>query len=122
MKNKRPETLREVSELVRSGEKLQICIGNFLDGFYAGPREQALRDEPWSVNRDTDVFLAAVAEDLANRFDLSVPAWCEDPSKVIEPPQFPTKNPAYQKALWDECPEAFKRRGLVVSANALSRS
>lgn len=122
MKNNCPQTLKEVSQLVQSGEGFQNTLGNFLDEFQRSPIAQSFRDAPVDLGKEINAFLAAVAEQLATEIGVTMPSWANNPGLVFEPPLFPTKNPAFQASLLDECPAPFKRRGIIVSKNALSRA
>jgi hypothetical protein len=122
MKHNRAETIFEVSKLILSGQPFQATLGNFLDGFYSSPKKEALNEAPLALKLDQSVFLCAVAEMLSNQFGFPAPKWADDPLKAFEPPQFSVKNPKLQAVLLEECPIEFKRRGLIVSANVLSRA
>jgi len=41
-----PKTLAEVAEFTAQGEPFDLCLRNFLDGFYARPDSAALKAEP----------------------------------------------------------------------------
>jgi len=42
----RPAILLEVAELAGAGESFDLCLANFLDGFYASPGVAALLPPP----------------------------------------------------------------------------
>jgi hypothetical protein len=116
-----PKSLFEVAHFFSQGEKFQLCLGNFLDWFKSNGTFEALSEEPMPQNFEIEVFLAATAAQLAKDNGWKTPEWANHPEKVIEPPRFPTNNKQYREELLKECPEEFKRRGLIISANALSR-
>lgn len=122
MRNNCPQTLREVSQLVRSGEGFNNTLGNFLDEFKRFPFPDSFQAAPLDLGKEKNAYLAAVAEQLAEDMNSVVPSWADNPQLVFEPPLFPTKNPAFQSLLLSECPAAFKRRGIIVSKNILSRA
>ena len=125
----RPKTLAEVSALAAQGDSFDRCLANFLDEFYAGPNAAALADAPallapqfGDFGRVQDAYVAATAEELARRFDLSVPAWTTDDERALHKPWFATPLAAVRAVLLLESPPAFRARNLFVSENALSRA
>ena len=121
MKSGCPESLKEVALLVGQGQSLQASLANFLDLYKRNPGPQAFDEIPCSIGLHGDAFLAATAEYLALALGVVSPEWSNDPGRVVEPPVFPTNNKNYRKLLLEECPSAFKRRGLIISSNALTR-
>lgn len=124
-----PRTLAEVAQLAAQGESFDLCLRNFLDGFYARPDAAALKTEPvLLVSEDPkngavkDAYLAATAEWLAWRFDLPPPAWAFAPSRSLHRPWFASHLAALRAVLLWESPAPFRSRNLFVSENALSRA
>lgn len=124
-----PKTLAQVSELTAQGEPFDLCIKNFLDGFYARPNAEALRLEPPRLVEKNpkfgeieDAYLAATAEWLAWKFDLNPPMWIFDPGRALRRPWFASPLSALRAVLLIESPAAFRSRNLFVSENALSRA
>ncbi len=124
-----PRTLAEVAELVMRGESFDLCLGNFLDGFLAGPSEAALAPEPARLAEKVperghiqDAYLAATAEWLAWKFNLHAPRWAFDESRSLHRPWFASQLESLRAVLLIESPAAFRSRNLFVSENALSRA
>jgi hypothetical protein len=124
-----PRTLAEVSELTAQGEPFDLCMRNFLDGFYARPSAEALRLEPQRLIEKNpkfveieDAYLAATAEWLAWKYDLPSPSWIFDPSRALRRPWFASPLSALRAVLLIESPAPFRSRNLFVSENALSRA
>lgn len=124
-----PKTLAQVSELTAQGEPFDLCIKNFLDGFYARPNVAALQPEPPRLiskipkfGEIEDAYLAATAEWLAWKFDLNPPPWIFDPSRALRRPWFASPLSALRAVLLIESPAAFRSRNLFVSENALTRA
>ena len=124
----RSENLVELRDaLARGGEPFAISLGNFLDQFYASPSAGALSAEPAPLagaveNGDYyDAFLAATAEYLATEYGLAVPAWAGGRSRFLPEPRVTVRNPKLRDLLLSECPAPFKRRGVIVSRDALLR-
>src|SRR5687768_8320059 len=113
----RPATLAEVAALVAQGDSFDICLANFLDGFYAAPSAAALEPAPallapqhGEIGRVEDAYLAATAEDLAQRFDLRLPSWTFGEERVLHRPWFATPLASLRAVLILESPPAFRSR------------
>ncbi|RPI28246.1 MAG: hypothetical protein EHM61_05835 [Acidobacteria bacterium] len=124
----RPRSLAEVARLTLGGQSFDLCLGNFLDEFYALPESGRLEEPPPLLSpplgepgRIQDAYLAAVAEELANRFRLSVPQWTSSASRALREPWFALPLASLRAVLILESPPAFRARNLFVSENALSR-
>jgi len=124
-----PKSLADVAVQTAQGESFDFCLRNFLDGFYAGPAEAALLDEPPSLaernvrfGQIEDAYLAATAEWLAWKFDLSAPSWVFSPARSLKRPWFASQLVALRAILLLESPAPFRARNLFVSENALSRA
>jgi hypothetical protein len=124
-----PETLAQVSELTAQGESFDLCLKNFLDGFYAAPKVEALQPEPPRLIEKNpkfgeieDAYLAATGEWLAWKYDLKPPSWIYDPSRVLRRPWSASPLAALRAVLLIESPAAFRSRNLFVSENALTRA
>jgi hypothetical protein len=124
----RPARLADVAEQVAQGDSFDLCLGNFLDAFYAAPRADALTQEPRSLaprfadlGRVQDAYLAATAEELARQFDLPLPGWVDAEVRKLHRPWFASSLAAVRAVLLLESPPAFRSRNLFVSENALTR-
>ena len=124
-----PKTLAAVSEFAAQGEPFDFCLRNFLDEFYAHPTAVALQAEPQRLVKKNprygqieDAYLAATAEWLAWKFDLTPPAWIFDTSRALRRPWFASPLAALRAVLLIESPAPFRSRNLFVSENALTRA
>jgi hypothetical protein len=124
----RPKTLAEVAQLTLKGDSFDRCLANFLDGFYAAPRADALALPPvllaptlGELGRVQDAYLAAAAVELARARQVPVPAWTDDDARKLHRPWFASPLAALRAVLLLESPAAFRERNLFVSENALSR-
>ena len=125
----RPPTLAEVAALAAQGDSFDICLANFLDGFYASPSAAAIMPIPallaptqGKIGKVQDAYLAATAEDLAQRFSLPLPSWTRGEERQLHEPWFATTLASLRAVLILESPPAFRSRNLFVSENALSRA
>jgi hypothetical protein len=123
-----PLTLADVARMTLGGDSFDRCLANFLDSFYTTPSENAWTDEPaelasafGNLGRVQDAYLAAAAEELANRYNLPPPAWARSLDRALQTPWFATPMSAVRAVLLLESPPAFRARNLFVSENALSR-
>jgi hypothetical protein len=120
-------SLAAVAEATATREQFFHALHDFLEGFYAEPSAERLREEPIRLTDRlgdddyADAYLAAVAEYLAERHSLPVPAWAFDPSRVAREPTFAFKTPEGRIFLLAESPAAFRARNIFISADALSR-
>lgn len=120
----RPATLHEVSLRAASGaQRFDPGLREFLDEFYTHPsrREAALADEPLLLDDLKDAYLASVAEHLAARYRLGVPAWAEGHGRPLKRAYFAGGLESLKAILTVESPAPFRRRLLFVSKNALDR-
>ena len=119
----RPRSLAEVAALTREGDSFGRCLANFLDGFYLAPNSAALETEPVRLSDAMmDAYLAAVAEELARKYNLPHPAWAYDDSRKLRSPWFASDLQSMRAVLLLESPAGFRSRNLFVSENALSRA
>ena len=84
----KPQSLREVIRRVQAGEQqFDPSLREFLDSFYVNPgrRQQAIAEQPGSIDALHDAYVAAVAEHLARVFDLPIPDWSEGHGNGREP-------------------------------------
>lgn len=122
---KKPKTLCEVVQRVRSGEqKFDPSLREFLDAFYATPasRQSALEERPASIDAVHDAYIAAVAEHLSHSYGLRIPEWTETHGNGLHEPFFAGDLQSLKGVLVVESPLAFRRRLLFVSKDALSRT
>jgi hypothetical protein len=120
-------SLAAVAKAADTPENFFYALRDFLDGFYPAPSAEHLRDEPERLaarlNDDSyaDAYLAAVAEHLAQAHNLPVPAWANDPTRIVREPRFAFKTPEGRIFLLAESPAAFRARNIFISADALTR-
>jgi len=123
-----PRTLVEVADAVADGDSFDLCLANFLDEFYAAPAAGALQGEPKLLASAADglghiqnAYLAATAEELAQKFNLPRPSWVDAESRKLHRPWFASSLAALRTTLLLESPPAFRSRNIFVSGNALMR-
>lgn len=123
---RRPRTLQEVAAWGRAFGGIDGFLREFLDEFYCEAsdtrRQRMIDDEPpLSQDPRTDAYLAAVAEHLAWRAELSVPRWTAGPARFLARPFFPCGLESLMATLLVESPTAFRRRMIFVGADPLYR-
>src|SRR6185312_3270210 len=114
-----PKTLAEVAELAAKGESFDLCLRNFLDGFYAKPDAAALKAEPEVLGTKIpqlgaveDAYLAATAEWLAWKYDIMAPAWAFASFRSLHRPWFASTLASLRAVLLWESPAPFRSRNL----------
>jgi hypothetical protein len=124
-----PRTLAEVAELASHGESFDLCLRNFLDGFYAQPSAAAFASKPVRLAGSLaelglveDAYLAATAEWLAWKFNFQPPQWAFDETRWLRRPWFASPLDSMRAVLLHESPAPFRSRNLFISENALSRA
>jgi transcriptional regulator with XRE-family HTH domain len=125
-KRRRPRDLAEVFAWSRKQGDTDAYLREFLDEFYAAGtkarQSQMLGVEPpLQGERQRDAYVAAVAEHLALRNRLSVPAWTGRPQRFLARPVFPGGLESLKAILLAESPPAFRRRMIFVGADPLYR-
>jgi len=123
---RRPGSLQEVAAWARAMGGVDGFLREFLDAFYLEPdsdaREAMLSPEPLLSGDDRlDAYLAAVAEHLAMRNRLAVPAWTGEAARFLKRPFFPAGLESLKATLLKESPTAFRRRMIFVGADPLYR-
>lgn len=102
-----------------------VCIGDFLDDWYAAnrdQREEMLREEPPKTGDPRfDAYLAALAEHLAVTCNLPVPEWTGKPERFLDRFWFPTAFKSLHATALVESPAAFRRRGIFIDRTAFMR-
>lgn len=122
----RPGTLAEVARRVAHGEQaFDFALCKFLDGFYVdAPRRQSMLETPPEHLSDPvqHAMLGAVAEHLARRWNLAVPAWTSERDRFLRRPYFTTTLQRLKALLLVESPVAFRRRLIFTEAEPLRRA
>src|ERR1043165_8532012 len=117
----RPKTLMEVAKLALEGDSFGRCLANFLDEFYSEPSAAALQPEPDHLRgivedgEIKDAYLAAVAEELARKYQLPHPAWAYAEERKLHSPWFASDLQSLRAVLLLESPAGFRSRNLFVS-------
>lgn len=122
----RPHALSEVVARTDADEAIDLHLREFLDAFYVErskhKRQGMLDDEPGPTGSPrADAYLAAVAEHLAFRYGLDVPAWTLAESRFLHSPHFPAGLESLKAITLVESPTAFRRRMIFVDRDPLSR-
>ncbi len=67
-----------------------------------------------------DSFVAAVVEDEAERKALPIPAWVDDPRRLVEPEWYVAPYPQLFEAEKQGSPAAYLRHGVIASEESLT--
>ena len=123
----RPRTLAEVARRRNAGEDFSLLLREFLDEFYGaqptgeGAALIASEPEPLPDSRE-HALLGGIGEHLARRWNLTIPAWTDDPSRFLHRPYFTTPLEGLKALLIAESPIAFRRRLIFTEAEPLRRA
>ena len=123
----RPRTLAEVARRHKAGEDFSLLLREFLDEFYGevrrGDAAACIADAPEPLpDLQEHASLGAIGEHLARRWNLTIPAWTEDPSRFLHRPYFTTPIEGLKALLIAESPIAFRRRLIFTEAEPLRRA
>lgn len=121
----RPTSLREVVDRAVAGAPWRSVLDEFLDEFYlnAGDRQKMIADEPAVLGDPrSDAYIGAVGEHLARRWGLTVPAWTDDPRRILSEPYFDGDVELLKPYLLIESPLAFRRRMIFTELEPLRRA
>ena len=124
----RPQSLAEVARVGDDVEAFSFALRNFLDEFYANPEARRIEEEPRflvsTLNDEglADAYLGGVAEHLALRQRIPVPAWTRTARRRLGKPWFSMNSHGGRMFLLVESPAAFRERNIFISADALSRA
>ena len=123
----RPTTLAAVATTRLEGQPLAAALAEFLDVFYPrlanGDADALIAAEPPALPDPIEhALLGAVAEHLARRWQLPIPAWTDNPSRFLDRPYFTTPLEDLKALLIAESPLAFRRRLIFTEAEPLRRA
>lgn len=84
--------------------------------------ELLLPEPPPTGDSRVDSALAALAEYLARRDGWAAPAWVNDPARYAQPWWFVAGLRSLEATAVQESPLPFRKRGIFITARALSRA
>jgi hypothetical protein len=124
---RRPPTDLANTVSCKSIDEVMMRIDEFLDAFYgsdAAARQAMIMVEPhYTGEPKIDSYVAAVAEHLAQRWDLTIPPWVNGEERVCPEPWFVGPMGERLAALYlFESPVAFRRRRIFTEAQPLRRA
>lgn len=102
------QTLDDYSSVLRRGGA-DLAAGVFTD------------EPPRTGTAQLDAAFAALAEYLAGRDGWPAPAWASDPSRRTDA-WYPAVPVIFRPDAEKESPEAFRRRGILITARSLARA
>jgi hypothetical protein len=121
----RPQNIAEIARRAIEGSQgFDAACRELLDEWQSmdgSRRLGALAQEPASVGRIEDAYLAALAEHLALSARLPAPAWTDAPQRFLSEPFFSGGLESLKAILLAESPLAFRRRLIFISVDGLSR-
>lgn len=121
------QSLAEVSRRVREGEDVFFAVREFLDGVglvseTGGDLAALIAQRPELVGDSRhDALFGALAEHIALRHDLGVPAWACDADRFLQTWWFPSSLRGLDAMAIAQSPVAYRRRGIFIMENAFDR-
>ncbi|GGM35214.1 hypothetical protein [Microbacterium saperdae] len=119
--------------LLSDGEPLDVCwrfgVLQTLDDYTSALRRggpslaaEVFTDEPARVGAaEIDAAFAALADYLADRDGWAAPAWALDPSRCTTA-WYPAVPVIFREDADRESPDAFRRRGILITSRSLARA
>lgn len=118
-------TLATTALRIVAGDTPRAALADFLDEFQQRApeqRDEAITDEPRPTGSpEWDALLAGVAEWLAGRHGLAVPAWTQRPARFLDRMWFASPTPGLRACALVETPAALRRRGVFKPERSLLR-
>jgi hypothetical protein len=123
----------QARQMVSTGEPLlavwRYCVVQLLDDYTGDARRDGVesasrrfRDEPTPTgSAEVDAGLAALAEHLARRDGWSAPAWVRTPGRYTQRWWFVSPLRGMHATALQQSPPSFRKRGVFIPADALSR-
>ena len=120
--------------MLAAGESLDACwrfgVLQTLDDYTSALRRggpglasEVFTDEPPRTGSvEVDAAFAALAEHLAERDSWSAPAWVSDPTRRTSSWWYPSVPAIFHADADRESPEAFRRRGILITSRSLARA
>lgn len=110
--NRRPRSLVEAAQSGRAAGDIDASLREFLDEFYCeasvDKRAMMLAAEPPLTTSDREnAYLAAMAEHLALRHGLPIPAWVNAETRFLKRPFFPSGLESLKATLWSRARQPF---------------
>jgi hypothetical protein len=120
------QSLAGVASRVHDGDEFFVAVRELLDEFAlrasdAG-RARAIADEPRATGDPRhDAYLAALGEHLAAVHALPRPTWTIDSTRFLNAFWFVSEVKGFRALAIAQSPAAFRRRGIFITAGALTR-
>ncbi len=123
----------DCDKLIRDGEALDACwrfgILQTLDDYTSALRRggpslaaEVFSDEPPRIgSSEVDAAFAALADYLSERDGWQLPAWVLDPSRRTTA-WYPAVPAIFRDEADQESPDAFRRRGILITSRSLARA
>ena len=113
-------TIKEAIDRINNGEKVNIAIKEFIDGFFLNQEKHfqaSLIQEEFKLNEIENhklicISTVAVVEQVADIAGIPSPEWCKKEYYYFDEPFFPTKNKELQKIYFAEAPIFCRNRNL----------
>lgn len=116
------QTIAGIPTRVAEGTPFMHAVRELLDEYpMRTDKGAAIGDEPARIGPWQDAYLAALAEHLAVKDGLPVPAWTRSDGRFLSRFWFASAIPGFRARLIQVSPAAFRRRGLFVDPKTLVR-
>ena len=128
MRRPKPSLADAIREVAAGRAALAVALDEFLDAFYTEPaadrRQAMIEAEPPRLGAEReDAYIGAVAEHLARRWRLRIPAWAAADDRDVAKPWFVgAMGQGLSGMLLAESPIAFRRRRIFTEAEPLRRA
>jgi len=120
------QSLAGAADRVIAGAELRFAVRELRDELKLLPRrdllERAIRERPKPTgDRRADAFLGALAEHVAAAEGIDRPVWATEPDRFLGHFWFVSDVVGFRAIAIAQSPAAFRRRGIFIACDALSR-
>jgi len=114
------QSLKQVAELLRQDESFRPAIKE-LYRYIAHTKDPcSIYQKPSSVDTETDAYLAAIAERIANHYDWAVPQWTKQEDCFLTDPYYADAPEGMHEYLEEYSPPEFAKRNIFVDENTVT--
>lgn len=113
-------SLKVVGESLLREEDFRSVIKEFYRYVAHTQDPCALYQEPPSVDPQTDAYLAAIAERVANHYDWAIPQWTKKENRTLSQPYYADAPAGMRDYLEEHSPPEFSGRNIFVDEDTVT--
>lgn len=114
------QSLQEVAESLRQDESFRPVIKEFYRYIAHTEDPCGIYQEPSDLDKETDAYLAAIAERIAHHYDWAVPQWTKQDDRFLTDPYYAEAPEGMHDYLEGHSPPEFAKRNIFVDENTVT--